>query len=84
MIPKQPPAPIEELPPEQKPEGDDVQWVPGYWAWDDNRNDFLWIKLKDMHNSLVTMTRRGEVGPATFTVGLWLGRLAQTPPGNAN
>ena len=43
VIPKQPPAPIEELPPEEKPEGDDVQWVPGYWAWDDNRNDFLWI-----------------------------------------
>src|SRR5438093_9202795 len=43
VIPKQPPAPIEEMPPEQKPEGDDVQWVPGYWAWDDSRNDFLWI-----------------------------------------
>src|SRR4051812_21229566 len=43
LIPKQPPAPIEEMPPEQKPEGDNVQWVPGYWAWDDSRNDFLWI-----------------------------------------
>src|SRR4051794_19625437 len=42
-IPKQPPAPIEETPPEQKPEGDNVQWIPGYWAWDDGRNDFLWI-----------------------------------------
>src|SRR3954467_5100809 len=43
VIPKQPPAPIEEMPPEQKPEGEDVQWVPGYWACDDSRNDFLWI-----------------------------------------
>src|SRR5947209_2617983 len=43
VIPKQPPAPIEEIPPELKPEGDDVRWFPGYWAWDDSRNDFLWI-----------------------------------------
>ncbi|MCA1685990.1 MAG: hypothetical protein LC745_08410, partial [Planctomycetia bacterium] len=43
VIPKQPPAPVEELPPDQKPEGDNVQWVPGYWAWDDGRNDFLWV-----------------------------------------
>lgn len=31
------------LPPDQKPEGDDVAWIPGYWAWDDERNDFLWV-----------------------------------------
>jgi hypothetical protein len=43
MVPKQPPAPIEELPPDQKPAGDNVQWIPGYWAWDDDRNDFIWI-----------------------------------------
>ena len=42
IIPKTPPAPINELPPEQKPEGD-VQWIPGYWAWDDARNDFIWV-----------------------------------------
>ncbi len=34
---------IEELPPEQRPEGADVEWIPGYWAWDDERNDFLWV-----------------------------------------
>ncbi len=38
-----PPEPIEELPPEQQPEGDNVTWIPGYWAWDDDRGDFLWI-----------------------------------------
>ena len=42
-VPKQPPAPIEELPPEQKPEGDNVQWIPGYWAWDQDLNDFIWV-----------------------------------------
>jgi len=38
-----PPDPIEEIPPEEKPDGDDVAWIPGYWAWDDERNDYLWI-----------------------------------------
>ena len=43
VVPKAPPAAIEELPPDQKPEGDNVAWVPGYWAWDDERSDFLWV-----------------------------------------
>ena len=38
-----PPEPIEELPPEQPLEGDNVTWISGYWAWDDDQNDFLWI-----------------------------------------
>jgi hypothetical protein len=42
VIPKAPPAAIEELPPEQRPEGANVEWIPGYWAWDDERSDFLW------------------------------------------
>src|SRR5262249_26580869 len=32
-IDKQPPKPIEEMPPAEKPEGN-VTWIPGYWAWD--------------------------------------------------
>jgi hypothetical protein len=43
VVPKQPPDPIQELPPDQKPEGDNVQWIPGYWAWEADRNDFMWI-----------------------------------------
>jgi len=42
LIPKQSPQPLEEMPPEQKPDGD-VVWVSGYWAWDDDRKDFLWV-----------------------------------------
>lgn len=41
-VPKQPPEPLEELPPDEKPEGN-VVWIGGYWAWDDERNDFLWV-----------------------------------------
>lgn len=37
------PEPIEELPPDQKPSGDNVAWIPGYWAWDDERHNYLWV-----------------------------------------
>jgi WXXGXW repeat (2 copies) len=38
-----PPEVIDELPPDQRPEGENVTWIPGYWAWDEDQNDFLWI-----------------------------------------
>lgn len=43
VAPKAPPAAIEEVPPDQRPAGDNVAWIPGYWGWDDERNDFLWV-----------------------------------------
>ena len=43
IVPKRPPETIEEVPPEQRPEGDNVAWIPGYSAWDDEREDFLWV-----------------------------------------
>ena len=43
IVPNQPPEAIEEIPPEQRPEGDNVAWIPGYLAWDDERADFLWV-----------------------------------------
>ena len=38
-----PPTLIEEVPPEQRLEGENVTWIPGYWAWDEDQNDFLWV-----------------------------------------
>ena len=43
VVAKAPPDAIEELPPDQKPDGDNVQWIPGYWAYDDDRTDHIWI-----------------------------------------
>lgn len=43
VVTKAPPDVIEEVPPEERPEGDNVTWIPGYWAWDDERSDFLWV-----------------------------------------
>src|SRR5437763_9479418 len=39
---KKPPAALEEMPPDEKPDGD-VVWIGGYWAWDDDRSDYLWV-----------------------------------------
>lgn len=41
-VDKQPPKPIDEMPPAEKPEGN-VLWIPGYWAYDDERKDYLWV-----------------------------------------
>lgn len=43
IAPKAPPPPVPEEPPESKPEGDNVRWVPGYWYWDAQRQDFIWV-----------------------------------------
>ena len=43
IVASAPPALIEELPPEQKPDGDNVTWIPGYWSWDEDQSDFLWV-----------------------------------------
>jgi hypothetical protein len=42
-IAKAPPEPIPEAPPEEAPQGEGVIWIPGYWAWDEDRGDFLWV-----------------------------------------
>jgi hypothetical protein len=43
VVAKAPPEPIDEIAPDQRPEGANVTWIPGYWSWDDERNDFLWV-----------------------------------------
>ncbi len=43
VISQAPPASLQEMPPAEKPAGANIVWVPGYWAWDDDRNDFIWV-----------------------------------------
>lgn len=42
-VTKQPPELVKELSPEQQPEGKNIQWIPGYWMWDQGREDYLWV-----------------------------------------
>ena len=30
------------MPPDERPEGD-VVWIGGYYAWDDDRGDYMWV-----------------------------------------
>jgi hypothetical protein len=39
----QPPEPVNEVPPDVKPEGQNVVWIPGYWMWSDEQQDFVWV-----------------------------------------
>ncbi|WP_235908325.1 hypothetical protein [Roseiconus nitratireducens] len=43
VTPKAPPEPIDEIPPSYQPEGKNVEWISGYWEWDEDRSDFIWI-----------------------------------------
>jgi hypothetical protein len=43
VLSRQPPEPLQEMPPAEKPAGANIVWVPGYWAWDQDRGDFIWI-----------------------------------------
>lgn len=43
LIPRQPPDPLAEEPPDTKPDGDGVIWIGGYWHYDDLRDDFIWV-----------------------------------------
>ncbi|MBA3012957.1 MAG: hypothetical protein KKF12_05970 [Proteobacteria bacterium] len=37
------PDPINEIPPDFRPEGDQIEWIPGYWSWDEDQDDFIWV-----------------------------------------
>ncbi len=43
VVAQAPPAPINEVPPDLKPEGDDVEWIGGYWHWSEDRDGYLWV-----------------------------------------
>ena len=43
VVPKEPPPPVKELPPTLRPESDKSTWIPGYWDWDEELGDYLWI-----------------------------------------
>jgi hypothetical protein len=43
IAPMAPPADIVEIPPAQRPVGEQFAWVPGYWAWDAERDGYIWV-----------------------------------------
>jgi hypothetical protein len=43
VVNSEPPASIVENVPSERPVGDQFVWVPGYWAWDSDRNGYIWV-----------------------------------------
>lgn len=45
IVRKAPPQDISEVPPayEAAEEAGESIWIPGYWAWDEDRNDYIWV-----------------------------------------
>ncbi|MEZ6062059.1 MAG: hypothetical protein R3C19_17095 [Planctomycetaceae bacterium] len=43
IVDREPPPNVPEVPPELKPEGSNIEWISGYWFWDDDRDDFIWV-----------------------------------------
>jgi hypothetical protein len=61
IVPKEPPPPLPEEPPDTRPEGDNVQWIGGYWAWDADSNQFIWV----------SGTYRNAPPGRTYVPGYW-------------
>jgi len=43
VSPAEPPANIVENPAAERPQGSQYVWIPGYWAWDTERTDYVWV-----------------------------------------
>jgi hypothetical protein len=43
ISPSEPPADIVENPAAERPKGSEYVWIPGYWAWDTERTDYVWV-----------------------------------------
>jgi len=43
VVPRPVPEPINEIPPEYRPEGEHIEWIPGYWSWDEEQDNFIWV-----------------------------------------
>lgn len=75
VVPQAPPEPVEELPPDQKPEGENVQWIPGYWDWDEERTDFIWVsgfwRVPPPGRVWVPGSWRETAGGWQWTQGFW-------------
>ncbi|MEO2032289.1 MAG: hypothetical protein ABGZ35_09405, partial [Planctomycetaceae bacterium] len=43
VITRKPPESVQERPPDLKPSDANIIWIPGYWGWNPEREDFLWV-----------------------------------------
>jgi hypothetical protein len=88
VINRAPPEAVQEMPPADRPAG--AIWIPGYWAWDDDRGDFIWVsgiwRIAPPAGRWVPGYWAFTSGGYQWTPGFWLGQAVQqveylpTPP----
>ena len=75
MIARRSPAPLDEIVPDEKPDGNYIVWIPGYWSWDTDRNDFIWVsgcwRAVPPNTSWVPGYWAGVRGGYQWTAGFW-------------
>ncbi len=74
LVQRKPPAQLDELPPEEKPDGN-VVWIGGYWAWDVDRQDYMWVsgcwRAKPSGREWVPGYWREQDTGWTWVAGFW-------------
>jgi hypothetical protein len=79
-VAKRPPKPLDEMPPADKPEGQ-VVWIGGYWAWDEDRKDFLWVsgiwRTPPPHKQWIAGYWREEGEAWQWVPGFWTDNSAE-------
>ena len=43
VVQERPPAAVKEIPNENRPGGNDVTWIDGYWSWNDRAEKYVWV-----------------------------------------
>ncbi len=80
-VPKGPPEPIEEAPPEVKPADENATWISGYWSWDDDRKDYIWVsgvwRVSPPGYRWVPGYWQNAVGSWQWVSGFWMTNAAQ-------
>jgi hypothetical protein len=75
LIPKAPPAPIEEQAPNLKPQGQNSIWIPGYWSFDDEKKDYIWVsgiwRVPPPGHAWVPGHWRSAQGGFQWVAGFW-------------
>jgi hypothetical protein len=83
-VEKAPPKAIDEMPPAEKPEGNAI-WIPGYWAWDDDKKDYLWVsgtwRTPPPSKHWMAGYWKEESGQYGWVPGFW---TAANPQGDSN
>ena len=73
LVPQQPPENLQEVPPAERPADADIVWVPGYWAWDAERTDFVWAWDAERTDFVWVSGCWRNAPPNTYWVpGYWL------------